>query len=237
VTRIQPHAVNFAAIAENLPLYLGGALTTLKLLAISLLAGLVVALPLAVLRNSASRWLHGPVWAFTYAIRGTPLLVQLFLVYYGLAQFAFVRDSVAWPWLQSAWFCACLAFAINTCAYTTEIIAGALRNTPRGEIEAARALGLSDAQVLLRIVMPSALRRAIPSYGNEAILMLHGTSLASVVTLMDITGVARDVNSRYYIPFEAFITAGLLYLSITLALVGLFHAAERRWLAHLAPRS
>jgi len=229
--------VNFAAVAENLPLYLGGALTTLKLLAISLLAGLVVALPLAVLRNARSRWLHGPVCAFTYAIRGTPLLVQLFLVYYGLAQFAFVRDSVAWPWLQSAWFCACLAFAINTCAYTTEIIAGALRNTPRGEIEAARALGLSDAQVLLRIVMPSALRRAIPSYGNEAILMLHGTSLASVVTLMDITGVARDVNSRYYIPFEAFITAGLLYLSITLALVGLFHAAERRWLAHLAPRS
>jgi len=229
--------VNFDAIAENLPLYLGGALTTLKLLAISLLGGLVVAVPLAVLRNAHSRWLHGPVWAYTYAIRGTPLLVQLFLVYYGLAQFAVVRDSVLWPWLSSAWFCACLAFAINTCAYTTEIIAGALRNTPRGEIEAARALGLSRAQVLRRIVMPSALRRAIPSYGNEAILMLHGTSLASVVTLLDITGVARDVNSRYYIPFEAFITAGLLYLSITLALVGLFHAAERRWLAHLAPRS
>ena len=148
-----------------------------------------------------------------------------------------LRESVAWPWLQSAWFCACLAFGINTCAYTTEIIAGALRNTSRGEIEAARALGLSEAQVLLRIVMPSALRRAIPSYGNEAILMLHGTSLASVVTRLDITGVARDVNSRYYIPFEAFITAGLLYLSITLALVGLFHAAERRWLAHLAPRT
>jgi len=229
--------VNFDAIAENLPLYFGGALTTLKLLAISLAGGLLVALPLAVLRNARSRWLRGPVWAYTYAIRGTPLLVQLFLVYYGLAQFAFVRESIAWPWLQSAWFCACLAFGINTCAYTTEIIAGALRNTSRGEIEAARALGLSEAQVLLRIVMPSALRRAIPSYGNEAILMLHGTSLASVVTLLDITGVARDVNSRYYIPFEAFITAGLLYLSITLALVGLFHAAERRWLAHLAPRS
>ena len=229
--------MNFDAIAENLPLYFGGALTTLKLLAISLAGGLLVALPLAVLRNARSRWLRAPVWAYTYAIRGTPLLVQLFLVYYGLAQFAFVRESIAWPWLQSAWFCACLAFGINTCAYTTEIIAGALRNTSRGEIEAARALGLSEAQVLLRIVMPSALRRAIPSYGNEAILMLHGTSLASVVTLLDITGVARDVNSRYYIPFEAFITAGLLYLSITLALVGLFHAAERRWLAHLAPRT
>jgi len=169
-------------------------------------------------------------------IRGTPLLVQLFLIYYGLAQFAVVRESVFWPWLSSPWFCACLAFAINTCAYTTEIIAGAIRNTPHGEVEAARALGFSAAQVMRRIVLPSAARRAIPSYGNEVILMLHGTSLASVVTLLDLTGVARDVNSRFYIPFEAFITAGALYLAITLVLVGLFHAAERRWLAHLAPR-
>jgi len=228
--------MNFDAIAQNLPLYAAGVLTTLKLLVIALAVGLVAAVPLAVLRSRPQRWARGPVWLFTYAIRGTPLLVQLFLIYYGLAQFAVVRDSVFWPWLSSPWFCACLAFAINTCAYTTEIVAGAIRNTPHGEIEAARALGLSAAQVMCRIVLPSAARRAIPSYGNEVILMLHGTSLASVVTLLDLTGVARDVNSRFYIPFEAFITAGALYLAITLALVGLFHAAERRWLAHLAPR-
>jgi arginine/ornithine transport system permease protein len=228
--------MNVDAIAQNLPLYAAGVLTTLKLLVIALAAGLVAAVPLALLRTSSQPWARGPVWFFTYAIRGTPLLVQLFLIYYGLAQFAFVRDSVAWPWLSSPWFCACLAFAINTCAYTTEIIAGAIRNTPHGEIEAARALGLSAAQVMRRIVLPSAARRAIPSYGNEVILMLHGTSLASVVTLLDLTGVARDVNSRFYIPFEAFITAGALYLAITLTLVGLFHAAVRRWLAHLAPR-
>jgi arginine/ornithine transport system permease protein len=228
--------MNVDAIAQNLPLYGAGVLTTLKLLVIALAVGLVAAVPLAVLRTRPQPWARGPVWLFTYAIRGTPLLVQLFLIYYGLAQFAFVRDSVAWPWLSSPWFCACLAFATNTCAYTTEIIAGAIRNTPHGEIEAARALGLSAAQVMRRIVLPSAARRAIPSYGNEVILMLHGTSLASVVTLLDLTGVARDVNSRFYIPFEAFITAGVLYLAITLTLVGLFHAAERRWLAHLAPR-
>lgn len=228
--------MNFDAIAQNLPLYATGVLTTLKLLVIALAAGLVAAVPLAVLRSRPQGLAHGPVWLFTYAVRGTPLLVQLFLIYYGLAQFAVVRESVFWPWLSSPWFCACLAFAINTCAYTTEIIAGAIRNTPHGEVEAARALGLSAAQVMRRIVLPSAARRAIPSYGNEVILMLHGTSLASVVTLLDLTGVARDVNSRFYIPFEAFITAGVLYLAITLALVGLFHAAERRWLAHLAPR-
>ncbi|HSV68533.1 MAG TPA: ABC transporter permease [Methylibium sp.] len=224
-------------IVESLPLYASGLATTLQLLAISLVAGGVVALPLAVARVHPARWVHGPVWAFTYAIRGTPLLVQLFLVYYGLAQFEAVRDSVAWPWLQSAWFCACLAFAINTCAYTTEILAGALQTTPHGEVEAARALGLSRAQLWRRILLPSALRRALPAYGNEVVLMLHGTALASVVTLLDLTGAAREVNSRFYLPFEAFLTAGAIYLAVTLALVGLQQLLERRWLAHLRPRS
>lgn len=229
--------MNFEAIAESLPLYASGLATTLQLLLISLVIGLVAALPLAMLRVSASRWLYGPVWCFTYVIRGTPLLVQLFLVYYGLAQFEWVRASIAWPWLQSAWFCACLAFAVNTCAYTTEIIAGSLKATPHGEVEAARALGLSRAQVWRRILLPSALRRALPAYGNEAVLMLHGTSLASVVTLLDLTGAAREVNSRFYLPFEAFLTAAAVYLALTLALVGALHVAERRWLAHLRPRT
>jgi arginine/ornithine transport system permease protein len=229
--------MDFDVIAESLPLYASGLALTLQLLLISLAAGLVFALPLAVLRVSPSRWAHGPVWLFTYAIRGTPMLVQLFLVYYGLAQFDAVRESVFWPWLQSAAFCACLAFGINTCAYTTEIIAGALRATPAGEVEAARAVGMSRMQVWRRILFPSALRRAIPAYGNEVVLMLHGTSLASVVTLIDLTGAAREVNSRHYLPFEAFITAGAIYLVITLALVGALHAAERRWLAHLRARS
>ena len=169
-------------------------------------------------------------------MRGTPLLVQLFLIYYGLAQFEAVRDSALWPWLADAWFCAVLAFAINTCAYTTEIIAGAMRTLPAGEIEAARSLGFSPWQVLRRIVLPSALRRSLPAYSNEAIMMLHGTSLASVVTLLDLTGAAREVNSRYFLPFEAFITAALFYLALTFVLVALFRAAEARWLAHLRAR-
>ena len=228
--------LDFGVIVESLPLYASGLWVTLQLLFVALAAGLVFALPLAVLRVLPSRWAHGPVWLFTYAIRGTPMLVQLFLIYYGLAQFDAVRDSFAWPWLQSATFCACLAFAVNTCAYTTEIIAGSLRVTPHGEVEAARALGLSRVQVWRRILLPSALRRSLPAYGNEVVLMLHGTALASVVTLLDLTGAAREVNSRFYLPFEAFLTAGALYLAITLVLVGGFHAAERRWLAHLRPR-
>lgn len=229
--------MNWEPIAESLPLYASGLVVTLQLLGISLALGLVCALPLAVLRVLPSRWAHGPVWLFTYAVRGTPLLVQLFLVYYGLAQFEAVRASFAWPYLQSAWFCACLAFALNTCAYTTEIIAGALRATPHGEVEAARALGLGRAQVWRRILLPSALRRALPAYGNEAVLMLHATSLASVVTLLDLTGAAREVNARHYLPFEAFLTAAAIYLALTLLLVGGLHAIERRALAHLRARS
>ncbi len=225
--------MNLAAIAESLPNYLHGLVTTVELLALSLGFGLAGAIPLAVARASNVRWLSAPVWAFTFVIRGTPMLVQLFLVYYGLAQFEAVRASVLWPWLSSAWFCAVLAFAVNTCAYTTEIIAGALRALPAGELEAARSLGMSRSQVVRRILLPSALRRSLPAYGNEAIMMLHGTSLASIVTLLDLTGAARELNSRFYLPFEAFITAALFYLALTFVLVALFRRAEHRWLAHL----
>jgi arginine/ornithine transport system permease protein len=228
--------LNLEVMTGNLPLYAGGAWVTLKLLITALACGLALALALSILRASTNRWLSGPVWCYTYLIRGTPMLVQLFLIYYGLAQFEWVRQSAAWPWLSSAWFCAVLAFAINTSAYTTEIIAGALAASNHGEVEAARAMGMSPLTLYRRILLPSAWRRALPAYSNEVIMMLHGTSLASIVTLMDLTGAARETNSRYYLPFEAFITAALFYLGLTFALVGLFHLAEKRWLAHLAPR-
>jgi arginine/ornithine transport system permease protein len=228
--------VNVSTLVSELPLYLHGTLVTLALLLLSLGFGLLGAIPLAVLRASPRRWLWAPVWLYTYLIRGTPMLVQLFLIYYGLAQFEAVRTSLLWPLLSNAWFCAVLAFAINTCAYTTEMIAGALRAIPHGEVEAARSLGMAPFTLMRRILLPSALRRSLPAYSNEVIMMLHGTSLASVVTLLDITGAARDVNSRYYLPFEAFITAALFYLTLTFALVWLFRQAEGRWLAHLAAR-
>ena len=222
--------MDFDAVRDSLPSYLHGALITLELTLAALAIGMLLALPLAVLRGWPSRWVAVPVWAFTYVIRGTPLLVQLFLVYYGLAQFDVVKQSVLWPWLSSAWFCAIAAFSVNTCAYTIEILHGAMRAVPAGEIEAARAMGMSRVVLLRRVVLPAAFRRMLPAYGNEAILMLQATSLASTVTLMDITGAARTMNSTYYLPFEAFLTAAALYLALTTMLVGLFHAAERRWL-------
>jgi arginine/ornithine transport system permease protein len=229
--------MDFEVIVESLPMYGHGALVTLALLVLSLAIGMAIALPLAMLRSLPSPWAWRPVWAFTYVMRGTPLLVQIFLLYYGLAQFEVVRESVLWPLLRSAGFCAVAAFVLNTGAYTTEILHGAMRAVPAGEIEAAKSLGMSRWTTFRRIVLPSAFRRSLPAYGNEVVLMLHATSLASVVTLYDLTGAAREVNSRYYLPFEAFITAGICYLLLTFVLVALFRAAERRWLAPLTGRS
>ncbi|MCD5990505.1 ABC transporter permease [Pseudomonas sp. CDFA 553] len=227
---------DYNVIWDSLPLYFAGLLTTLELLGIALVFGLLAALPLGLMRVSKKPWVNMPAWLYTYVIRGTPMLVQLYLIYYGLSQFAAVRESFLWPWLSSATFCACLAFAINTSAYTAEIIAGSLKATPAGEIEAARAMGMSKSKMYRRILLPSALRRALPQYSNEVIMMLQTTSLASSVTLVDITGAARAVNSESFLPFEAFITAGVFYLCLTFILVRLFRLAERRWLGYLAPR-
>lgn len=227
---------DYNVIWENLPLYFNGLLVTLKLLAVSLVIGLAAAIPLAFMRVSKRILINFPAWLYTYVIRGTPGLVQLFLIYYGLAQFEVIRESWLWPWLSNATFCACLAFAINTSAYTAEIIAGSLKATPHGEIEAAQAMGMSRSLMYRRIVLPSALRRALPQYSNEVIMMLQTTSLASIVTLVDITGAARTVNSQFYLPFEAYVTAGVFYLALTFILVRLFKMAERHWLAYLAPR-
>lgn len=233
--------MDVAVISGSLGQYAAGTWLTLHLVFLSCLAGLLVAVPLAVLRVSRNPLVVAPVWAYTYFFRGTPMLVQLLLIYYGVAQFEWVQrqweaGQPFWLLLREPYFCALLAFALNTCAYTAEIIAGSIRNVPHGEIEAAKAMGMSRATLLRRIVLPSALRRAIPAYSNEVILMLQGSSIASAVTLLDITGAARNVYSRHFAPFEAFVFAGLIYLVLTFALVGLFRLAEQRWLAHLQPR-
>ncbi|KAA3655016.1 MAG: ABC transporter permease subunit [Proteobacteria bacterium] len=228
-------------IVDSLPQYVDGLWLTVQLTVLSLLAGLVLAIPFAVARISANPLLAKPVWVFTYFFRGTPMLIQLLLIYYGLGQFEWIQQqwqdgSRFWLVFREPYGCALVTFALNTCAYTTEILAGALRATPHGEIEAAQACGMSRATMLRRILIPGALRRALPAYSNEAIFMLHGTAIASTITLVDLTGVARNVYSQHFAPFEAFLFAGFIYLLLTFGLVGLFRLAERRWLAHLQPR-
>ncbi|MBY0610802.1 MAG: ABC transporter permease [Beijerinckiaceae bacterium] len=228
--------IDWPIIIEALPEFFQGLKITLILLAISMSAGFVLALPLAIARVSPNPWLSRPVWVYTYVFRGTPLLVQLFMIYYGLAQFEWVRETAAWYLLKSAWFCAWLAFVLNTTAYTTEIFAGALRTTPPGELEAARSLGMSTVQIYMRILVPSALRRALPQYGNEVVMMMHATAIASAVSLVELTRVARDVYTNTLMPVEAFGTVAVFYFVLTFSMVGVFKLLERRFLVHLRPR-
>jgi arginine/ornithine transport system permease protein len=229
--------VDFSIIATNFPTYLEGLKNTVILVSISLVIGLLLALPLAILRNYGSAVVQAPIRAFVYFFRGTPLLVQMFLIYYGMGQFEWVKESILWYFFKEAYFCALFAFTLNTAAYTTEILRGAIKATPHGEIEAALAAGMSKLLMIRRIILPSAFRRALPAYSNEIIFMLHGSSLASVITIIDITGAARIINSRYYSPYEAFLTAAALYMTITFLIVFLVKKLELRWHAHLQPQS
>jgi histidine transport system permease protein len=213
-----------------------GLAVTLWLTVVSVALGFGLALPLAVLRASTRPWSAGPVWFFTHLFRGTPLYVQLLLCYTGVYSLEAVRATpVLAGFFKDALNCTLLAFTLNTAAYTTEIFAGAIQATSRGEVEAARAFGMSGFTLYRRIILPSALRRALPAYSNEVILMLHATTLAGTATVVDLLKVARNAASDYYLPFVAYGTAALLYLTVTLGLVHLFRRAERRWLAHLRP--
>ena len=213
-----------------------GVAITLWLLVVSIGIGFCLSVPLAVARVSKKKSLAGLVWLYTYIFRGTPLYVQLLLVYTGLYSLDIVRNhELSAAFFRSGMNCTLLTFALNTCAYTTEIFAGAIKATPYGEIEAARAYGMSQFTLYRRVILPSALRRALPYYSNEVILMLHATTVAFTATVPDILKIARDVNSATYQTFTAFGIAALLYLIISFTLVWLFRRAERRWLAYLRP--
>jgi arginine/ornithine transport system permease protein len=228
--------MDLSIIIESLPVYLQGLKNTLILVSVSLAIGLLFAVPLAVLRTSKNMFIQVPIRAFVYFFRGTPLLVQMFIIYYGFGQFDLFKESIFWPLFREAYFCALFAFTLNTCAYTIEIFRGAIEATQNGEVEAAMAAGMSRLTMFRRIILPSAFRRALPAYSNEIIFMLHGSSLASVITIIDITGAARIINSKYYSPYEAFLTAAVFYLCITFILVFLFKKLEKHWFAHLAPQ-
>jgi arginine/ornithine transport system permease protein len=225
----------------SLALYAEGVVTTLTLLLSSLGIGAVLALLFALALTSSVAPLRAIVGAYTYVIRGTPLLIQLYLIYYGLAQLEWIQSrwDTVWPWthFKEPFFCALLAFSLNTAGYAAEMLAGSIRETSAGEIEAAQAMGMSRWQAMRRVVLPSALRRTLPAYSNEVVMMLHSTSLASTVpAMLDVTAAASRIYSDYYLPFEAYLFAAGIYLLITFTLVGCFKLAERRFLAHLAPR-
>jgi len=221
--------------ASTIMEYWGGMVTTVQLVFLSLILGLVLAVPLAIMRTSKNPLINGPIWFYTYIFRGTPLLIQLYIIYYGLAQIEGIQQTFWWDIFRGAFYPDLLAFTLNTAAYTTEIIRGAIVATPSGEIEAAKAYGMSWALRMRRIILPSAARRGVQAYSNEVIFMLHASAIASVVTLVDLTGAARNIYSRFYAPFDAFIFVALLYMALTFLLVFAFRKLENYLLQHQRP--
>jgi arginine/ornithine transport system permease protein len=224
---------DWPVVLAALPDFFRGLRVTLILLAIALATGFILSIPLAMARVSQNKWLSMPVFLFTYVIRGTPLLVQMFMVYHGLAQFEWMRQSAVWFLFKDAWFCAWLVFSMSTTAYTTEIFAGALRQTPSGELEAAQSLGMTKLQIYARILWPGALRRALPQYSNEVVGLMHATAVASTVTLVEITRVARDIYYNHLSVTDSFGVAAVFYFVLTFTVVGIFKLLEKRYLKHL----
>lgn len=225
--------IDFATIWKYLPRILDGAATTLELVALALFIGAVLAIPVALARLSDNPFLKWSAYGYIFFFRGTPLLVQIFLIYYGLSQFEAVRESIAWEVLREAYWCAIIAFALNTGAYTAEILRGAIQAVPKGQVEAAKSFGLSPVQTFIKVVFPQAIRIAIPAYGNEIILMLKGSALASTITLLDLTGMTQTVIARTYMQTEFLVVAGIVYLAMAFVATRAFKMIEKRFNRHL----
>ncbi|MCP2158457.1 ABC transporter permease [Agrobacterium sp. 10MFCol1.1] len=205
-----------------------GFLLTIMITLASFALGQVLALPLALALTSEKRYLRLPFATYTFLIRGSPLLVQLFIVYYGLGQIEAVRSSFLWPVLRSPVNCAIIAIGLNSAAYSAELLAGAVRQIPIGQWEAGRALGLHRAVLLLKVIIPQAYRSVLPAIGNELVLVMKGSTLASAVTVMEMTGAARVFVARTYAPFETFLIAGAIYLLMGAVFGRLFRTIEAR---------
>ena len=214
---------------NSFPKLLSATLVTLKLLSLSLIFGLILGLFFAILRLNKNIFLNRFSYFYSYIFRGTPLLVQIFIIYFGLGQIEFLRSSFLWIILKEPYWCAIIAFSLNTGAYTSEILRSAFETINKGFIEAGDSLGISKKIIFYKIQIPIAIRQSLPAYGNEIILMLKGTSLASTVTLMDLTGVAKYIISTTFKPIEVFIVAGGIYLFMSFIIHNFIRYLEKKF--------
>ena len=214
---------------NSFPKLLSAAAITLKLLSVSLIIGLFIGLFFAILRLNKNIFINSFAYGYSYVFRGTPLLVQIFIIYFGLGQIEYLRSTVLWIILKEPYWCAIIAFALNTGAYTSEILRSAFQTLKPGIIEAGKSLGISNKVIFYKIQIPIAIRQSLPAYGNEIILMMKGTSLASTVTLMDLTGVAKYIISTTFKPIEVFIVAGGIYLFMTFIIHNVIKFLEKKF--------
>ena len=221
--------MDFELMVNSFPKLLNATVITLKLLSLSLFFGLFIGLLFAVMRLNKNPFINKLAYGYSYVFRGTPLLVQIFIIYFGFGQIEFIRESFLWVILKEPYWCAIIAFALNTGAYTSEILRSAFQTISKGYIEAGKSLGISSKIIFYKIQIPIAIKQSLPAYGNEIILMLKGTSLASTVTLMDLTGVAKYIISTTFKPIEVFIVAGSIYLFMTFLIHNFIKFLERRY--------
>jgi len=208
---------------------LAGTWLTVQLVAIAAILGFVLAVPVALARLSRSRLVSGAAAAYSLFFRGTPLLVQFFLIYFGLGQFGLVRASFLWPLLREAYVCALITLTLNTAAYSAEIVRGGILAVPKGEVEAARACGMSRLTAYRLVILPRAFSIVLPAYSNEVIILLKGTALASTITLMELMGQAQFISSNTYQPIQVFTIAGVIYYLLTLVISRIFAVLEKRY--------
>ncbi len=216
-------------VRTSVPRLLEGMQTTILLTAATLVLGLVLACLVAAAHTARRAWLRWAAEGYILFFRGTPALVQVFLLYYGAGQFAAVRDSVLWTVLREPFWCAVIALGLNSGAYVGRMLSGALKTLPRGPVEAGSALGLSAWGAMRTIKAPLVARAILPAYCNEVILTLKATSLASTITILELTGTARSIVAETYAPFEVFALAGVIYLALNVVITRLFDALERAW--------
>ena len=221
--------MDFDLMFTSFPKLLGATVVTLKLLSVSLFFGLFIGLLFAILRLNKNIFINRFAYGYSYLFRGTPLLVQIFIIYFGLGQIEYLRTTFLWTILKEPYWCAIIAFALNTGAYTSEILRSAFQTIKPGIIEAGRSLGISSKIIFYKIQIPIAIRQSLPAYGNEIILMMKGTSLASTVTLMDLTGVAKYIISTTFRPVEVFIVAGGIYLFMTFIIHNVIKFLEKKY--------
>ena len=227
-----------SAIIDNLDKFAWGAVLTIELTAISLVIGLVCAVPIAIGRLSPNPLIRWPIYGYMFVFRGTPLVAQLFLIYYGSGQFVPQLRAVGlWDgYFRDPMFCGLLALVLNTSAYTAEILRGAILGVPHGEIEAAKAFGMPRFLQLRRIILPRAFRIGLPAYTNEVVFLFQATSLVSLITLLDLVGVARDVIADTFLHHQVWIFVGAVYCAISYVLFWLFGRLEWHWSGHLRAR-
>ena len=214
---------------NSFPKLLNATLITLKLLSVSLILGLFIGLGFAILRMNNNKLINKFAYGYSYIFRGTPLLVQIFIIYFGLGQIEYLRTTFLWVVLKEPYWCAIIAFSLNTGAYTSEILRSAFQTIKPGYLEAGRSLGIPSKIIFTKIQIPIAIKQSLPAYGNEIILMLKGTSLASTVTLMDLTGVAKYIISTTFKPVEVFIVAGGIYLFMTFIIHNVIKYLEKKY--------